>query len=173
MFLSYLALYKILEYFYTSASESVLHQKVKAHIINPDFSHTKAKKIRDLIKIIRQFDTRLDELSALKLVLAEHFDKTELRQWIEEHETNNSPHFTEERTILNRSMRIDTSDNTIIPNIATRIYTIRNALVHNKEGEVARFVPYSGQEEVLQKEVQILLFLAEQLIIKTGKDITH
>ena len=49
---------------------------------------------------------------------------------------------------------------------------IRNALVHNKEGEVGRFVPYTGQEEVLNKEVQILLFIAEQMIIKTGKDIS-
>lgn len=49
---------------------------------------------------------------------------------------------------------------------------IRNALVHNKEGEIARFIPYSGQEEALHKEVQILIFIAEQLIIKTGKDLT-
>jgi hypothetical protein len=68
-------------------------------------------------------------------------------------------------------MRIDISDSTIIPNIASRIYTIRNALVHNKEGEIARIIPYTGQEEVLHKEVQILVHLAEQLIIKSGENI--
>lgn len=172
LFLGYLALYKILEYFYTSASENALHEKVKEHIVSPDFSHTKTKKLRDLVRLIRKFDTRLDEFSALKLVLAEYFDESELRQWIENYEAANSPHFTVDKVVFNNSTKIDTSDNTIIPNIASRIYTIRNALVHNKEGEISRFVPYTGQEEVLQKEVQILLFLAEQLIIKTGKDIT-
>jgi len=69
-------------------------------------------------------------------------------------------------------MRIDPSETTIIPHIAGRIYAIRNALVHNKEGEIARFIPYTGQEEWLHKKIQILIYLAEQIIIKTGKDIT-
>ncbi|WIG98332.1 hypothetical protein [Myxococcus sp. SDU36] len=157
LFLGYLALYKILEYFYTSASESALHKKMKTHLVAPDFSHTKTQKLRDLAKAIRQFDTRLDELSALKYVLAAYFDKSELRQWIETYEADNSPHFTEKKTIFNTPMQVDTSDTAILPNIASRIYSIRNALVHNKEGEISRFVPYTGQEETLQKEVQILL----------------
>jgi hypothetical protein len=43
--------------------------------------------------------------------------------------------------------------------------------VHNKEGEVARFIPYSGQEDVLLAEIPIVQFLAEQIIIKSGKDL--
>jgi hypothetical protein len=170
--LGYLALYKILEYFYTAVSERALHQKIKEHLVAPDFAHTKTKKIRDLVRAVQQFEARLDELSALKLVLSTYFEKADLRRWIEHYEAKNGPYFTEEVEVFNSMMKIDSSDNAIIPNIAARIYTIRNAIVHNKEGEVARFIPYTGQEEVLQKEVQILLYLAEQLIIKTGKDIT-
>jgi hypothetical protein len=69
-------------------------------------------------------------------------------------------------------MKVDTSDNSIIQNVSSRIYAIRNALVHNKEGEISRFIPYTGQEEALSKEVQLLLFIAENLIIKTGTDLT-
>jgi hypothetical protein len=169
--LGFLALYKILEYFYTSVSENTLHQKVREMIAAPDFLPSKPKKLRELIKTIRQFDTRLDELGALKLVLETYFEKAGLRCWIEEYEGLNGPYFTQNAQVFNSTMRIDTNDASIVGNIAARIYAIRNALVHNKEGELARFVPYSGQEETLQKEVQILLHVAEQLIIKTGKDI--
>lgn len=114
----------------------------------------------------------MDELSALKLVLSAHFDKASLREWIDQYEAAHGPYFSTEATLFGSTFRLDTSDATIVPNLASRIYAIRNALVHNKEGEVGRFIPYTGQEEVLSKEVQILLFLAEQLIVKTGKDIT-
>ncbi|MDQ3010525.1 MAG: hypothetical protein M3X11_07460 [Acidobacteriota bacterium] len=170
--LGYLALYQIIEYFYTSVSENALHEKVREQLVTPDFVHTKPKKLRELIKTIRQFEAKLDEPSALKLVLGTYFEKAVLRQWIEEYEEKHGSYFTNEVTLFGSSFRLDTSDNTIIPNLALRIYKIRNALVHNKEGEIGRFVPYTGQEEVLNKEVQILLFLAEQLIVKTGKDIT-
>lgn len=170
--LGYLALYQILEYFYTSVSENALHKNVQEQLVSPDFAHTKPKKLRDLIKTIRQFDARIDELSALKLVLETYFEKADLRQWIEEYEAKHGPYFTNEITLFGSSFRLDTSDNSIIPNLAARIYKVRNALVHNKEGEVSRFVPYTGQEEALNKEVQVLVFLAEQLIVKTGKDIT-
>ncbi len=48
---------------------------------------------------------------------------------------------------------------------------IRNALVHHKEGEVSRFIPFSGQEAILYREIPLLIYLSEQIIIKTGKDI--
>jgi hypothetical protein len=159
LILGYLALYKILEYFYTSVSEDALHRKVSEHLVAPDFSHTKTKKLRDLIKAVRQFDNKHDELSSLKLVLASYFETAVLREWIETYEKTHRPHFTIDTDIFGTSMRVDTSDNTIRQNISSRIYAIRNALVHNKEGEVSRFVPYTGQEEILQTEVQLLLYL--------------
>lgn len=169
--LGYLALYKILEYFYTSASETALHGKLRDVLVAPDFLHTKPKKLRELAKAVRQFDNKVDELATLRLVLSSYFSVQELRDWLTSYESENGQHFTCEVDLFSNKMRVDTANDSIVPNIASRIYTIRNALVHNKEGEVSRFIPFSGQEEMLQKEVPLLLFLAEQLIIKTGKDV--
>jgi hypothetical protein len=36
---------------------------------------------------------------------------------------------------------------------------------------VSRFIPFSGQEAILYRELPLLLYLAEQIIIKTGKDL--
>lgn len=170
MVLGFLALYKILEYFFSSVTEEELHKRLKEKLTAPDFSHTKAKKLRELTKTVRGFENKADELSALKMVLSKYFDKSDLKTWIEEYETENGTYFTEFVEIFKKSQKIDTSEASIIPNIASRIYSIRNAIVHNKEAEVSRYVPYSGQEETLYKEIQLLVFLAEQIIIKSGRD---
>jgi hypothetical protein len=170
--LSYLALYNILEYFYTSVSESELHKKLVEQLVTPDFSHTKTKKLRELVKTVRKFDTKTDELSALRLVLAEFVGPADLKTWIDAYEGQNSKHFTIPNDIFGSVQSIDTISTAIVSNVAKRIYVIRNALVHNKEGETSRFVPYTGQEGLLQTEVQLILYIAEQLVVKTGKDLT-
>lgn len=171
LILAYLALYKILEYFFTSASENLLHNKMAQKLVEPDFAHTKAAKLRELAKTIRTHDSRMDERRMLATVLSDYFDPKELRQWVDKHDSENDNHFTTERQIFAEAVRIDTSNDQIFTTTAQRIYHIRNALVHHKEGEESRFIPFSGQEEVLFREIPLLLFIAEQLIIKTGKDI--
>lgn len=171
LILSYLALYKILEYFYTAASEHLLHEKIKEQLVAPDFSHTKVNKLRDLAKAIRKFDQKMDEKRMLQTVFDQHIDKDGLRTWVEDFDKENSAYFTTERELFGECNRVDTSDNQLFPTIGARIYHIRNALVHNKEGEVSRFIPFSGQEKILAKEAPLLRRISEELILKTGKDI--
>ena len=171
LILSYLTLYKILEYFYTDASEHALHKKIKDQLLAPDFSHTKVAKLRDLAKIVRSFDNKMNEKGMLQTVLEQRIDKDELKAWIERFEVEFGQHFTENHEIFGKTQRVDLSDNQIFPGISARIYQIRNALVHNKEGEESRFTPFSGQEGILTKEAPLLLRIAEELIQKSGKDI--
>lgn len=169
--LSYLALYKILEFFYTDASEHVLHKKIKEHLLAPDFSHAKVGKLRSLTKLIRAFDSKMNEKVMLQTVLEQHIDKEGLRDWIEKYQNEYSIDLTVEQDIFGKLNRIDISDNQIFPTIGARIYQIRNALVHNKEGEESRFTPFSGQEKLLVQEVPLLLKIAEDLIHRTGVDL--
>jgi hypothetical protein len=171
LILSYLALYKILEYFFTSASEDVLHKKVKEQLVSPDFSHSKVKKLRELVKTVRAFDQRMDERKMLLTVLNSYLDNTDLANWVIEYDRKNSGHYTSEREIFGEPLKVDVSENQLFPTVAKRIYHIRNALVHNKEGEISRFIPFSGQERILFNETPLLLYIAEELILKTGKDI--
>ncbi len=171
LILSFLALYKILEYFFTAASEHILHEKMKEQLVAPDFSHTKVGKLRELAKAIRKFDQRMDERRMLQTVFEQHIDKEKLKNWVETFDSDNSNYFTSERDLFGEISKIDTSENQIFPSIGNRIYHIRNALVHNKEGEISRFIPFSGQEKILMNEAPLLRKIAEELISKTGKDI--
>lgn len=171
LILSYLALYKILEFFFTSAAERVLHSKVKEQLVAPDFTHTRVAKLRELVKTVRRFDQKMDERRMLQTVLEQNIDKEQLIAWIEEFENHKNPYFTVENDVFGELLKVDFSENQFFPSLSNRIYHIRNVLVHNKEGETARFKPFSGQERILLNEAPLLKRLAEDLIISTGKDI--
>lgn len=171
LILSYLAFYKILEYFFTSAVENVLFDRIKDHLVAPDFSHLKIGKLRELTKTIRRFDQKMDERKTLQTVLEQYLDKNAVRQWIATYEGSNGSHYTKSREVFGEHLHIDTSDDQLFPAIARRVYHIRNALVHNKEGEISRFIPFSGQEQILLSEAPLLQLIAEELILKTGKDV--
>ena len=171
LILAYLALYKVLEYFFTSSSDRVLHQKMTEKLVEPDFSHTKAKKLHELARVIRLHDTKLDERRLLRTVLEHYFDAYELREWVNTFDADNDAYLRTERDVFAERVKVDVSDDQLFASIANRIYHIRNALVHNKEGELSRFIPFSGQEAILYREIPLLIYLSEQIIIKTGKDI--
>jgi hypothetical protein len=171
LILAYLALYKVMEYFFTSSSDRVLHAKMIEKLVEPDFSHAKTKKLQELARVIRTHDNKLDERRLLRTVLEHHFDVDELRKWVVAYDSNHESYLTTEHAVFAETLKVDVSDEQLFSSVANRIYHIRNALVHHKEGEVSRFIPFSGQEEILYRELPLLLFLAEQVIIKTGKDI--
>ena len=139
--------------------------------VEPDFAHTKPKKLKELAKLIRIHDNKLDERRLLRTVIEHYFDSDELRDWIQVFDAENDGYLTTERDVFAERLKLDISRDQLFASVANRIYHIRNALVHHKEGEVSRFIPFSGQEAILYREIPLLIFLAEQIIIKTGKDI--
>jgi len=169
--LSYLALYKILEYFFTSATEGDLHQRVRDRLVQPDFSHTRTAKLRELVATVRRFDQKTDERRMLQIVLDSMVDQDGLREFVQD-DDGRSSYFTGVQVLFGKEWRVDLAADQLIPTVANRIYHVRNALVHHKEGEAARFVPYSGQEVELSRELPLIQFLAEQLIVSTGKDLS-
>lgn len=169
--LAYLALYKVLEFFFTSASETVLHKRLADKIAHPDFTHKSAGQLRQIASMVRKFDQKMDEQRMLATVLEQNFMADEISTWVADVESAAGVYFTQPQTIFGQSMTLDTNAEGIYSSLAARIYFIRNALVHNKEGELARFTPFSGQEAALFKETPLLIFLAEGLIAKTGTDV--
>ena len=95
----------------------------------------------------------------------------EVREWVLNHESSRGPYYTTPQVVLEEAHTLDLSPERFASSLAARIYHVRNALVHNKEGEVSRFIPYSGQESVLLAEIPIVQYLAEQVILRSGTDI--
>ena len=170
LMLGYICLYKILEYFYVSASETVLHNQLKDNLVSPEFSHTKQSQLRKLATTLRKFDQKMDEQKMLTTVINQYFTAGELIDWVQDFDKS-KPYYTTSQTVFGKSFILDVHPERVHSSLAVRVYHLRNALVHNKEGELPRFIPYSDHEGILSKEIPVMLFLAEQLILKTGTDI--
>ncbi len=171
LLLAYLAFYKILEHFFPTVTELGLQKRLAERLVAPEFSHTKATQLRQLAHIVRKYDQRMDEEKMLSAVIEHFFPADEIRDWVTAFEGEAKRYFTVPQEVLGQSLTLDLSGDQLAPSLAKRIYHIRNGLVHNKEGELARFIPYSGQEAELLAEIPIVQFLAEQIIVKSGKDL--
>jgi hypothetical protein len=171
LLLAYLAFYKILEHFFPIVTELGLQRRMAEKLIAPEFSHTKPAQLRQLARIVRKYDQRMDEEKMLSAVIEHFFPVDEVRDWVQDYEGKARKYYTEPQKVLGQTLALDLNTDQLASSLANRIYHIRNALVHNKEGEVARFIPYTGQEEVLLAEIPIVQFLAEQIIIKSGVDL--
>jgi hypothetical protein len=171
LILAFLALYKIVEYFFSKVAEDGLHQRVVQRLIAPEFTHAKPTQLRQLVSTIRKYDQKMDEEKTLAAVVEYYFRPDEIITWVRAHEAEVGTYFTVPQTVLGQPLTLDLNVEQFAFSIAKRIYHLRNALVHHKEGDLPRFIPFSGQESVLSSEIPLLQFLAEQLILKSGTDI--
>lgn len=171
LILAYLSLYKIVEFFYMTTAEKVLHKRLSDRMAVPTFSAKKPRDLRDIADLVRRFDKKTNEPQMLTSVLSHYLMADEVKAWVEDFERENGSYFTEPQEVLGEHLTLNLHEDHIFSSLAQRIYHIRNALVHNKEGDLPRFVPFSGQEELLSKETPLLLFVAEQVIIKSADDL--
>jgi len=169
--LAYLSLYKVLEFFFLTIAEAVLHRRLKEKLSAPNFSHKQSLQLRELASIVRNFDQKTNEQRMLTSVIEHYFMPDEIAMWISNHESDSAHYYTLQQAIFGLSHKVDINPDRLSSLIAHRIYHIRNILVHNKEGELPRFYPFSGQEDTLIKELPLIMYIAEQLIVKSGDDI--
>ena len=62
----------------------------------------------------------------------------------------------------------DISNPKLYKKMAARIYKTRNSIIHSKSGEKAVYSPFKD-DEALEKEIPLLRYVAEEIIIKTSK----
>ena len=168
--LSYLSLYNVLEHFFLSTTEKELHKRLSDYLVTPDFSHNNSIKLRRLTSLVRKFDQKMGEQKMLRTVLEHYFMVDQIVDWVEKHETEKEEYFTVPQELLGDTYTLDLNSDQIYSSLAKRIYETRNALVHSKDGEMPKFIPFSGQEKVISNELPLLFFLAENIIIKDGTD---
>ena len=126
------------------------------------------------------WDEKISFLLCLKKLVP---DLNELKDCINDIDTNaleyyrdnNIPFASHENEISNQvkdSVRINFNDlpDAIYANIRNRVYLVRNAIVHSKNGEKLRYEPFKHDKE-LQKEIPLIRAIAEEIIINSAKEI--
>ncbi|MGW5846671.1 hypothetical protein ACWFQ8_01690 [Streptomyces sp. NPDC055254] len=176
--LEYLSYYHIAEHYFDKVFNADLVDQVRVSITDPSFSVRRSKDIEKIIKTIdrahRQVrEDGVNEQRALELVLEKFVDVdrliSDLDAWdsgiVQHYKTNGVPFAGASKLDLRPSDRGE-----VKKLIARRIYKVRNALVHAKEGSLPKYAPFAHDAELAQ-EIPLMRFTAEQIIIKNGASI--
>lgn len=177
-FTQYLAFYHVAEFFFQTISEQDAFQEIESFITRPSFSPYKKDDIRQFYYKIKKKmrdqreDGVWDEKTGLLLCLKKYIPDIEaLKTSISsidstaiDYYKNNNVSFADEGKIVNFD---DTSEGIYII-IRNRVYSVRNAIVHSKEGEKLRYEPFKHDKE-LSKEIPLIRAIAEEIIINSAK----
>lgn len=177
-FTQYLAFYHVAEFFFQTIAEQSAFHEIESFITRPSFSPYKKEDIRQFYNKIKKKmrdqreDGVWDEKMGLLLCLKKYIPDIEsLKNAIQSidssainyYESNNAP-FTDEGKMIN----FDDLSEAFYTVVRNRIYSVRNAIVHSKEGEKLRYEPFKHDKE-LAKEIPLIRAVAEEIIINSAK----
>lgn len=163
----FLSFYQVLEYFFVSISDEELYRRMSAIINNPAFS-AKPKQLDKLIQETANHKRESDETEMLRMVLKHFIDEVELTEFIDQYEIYlGDKWFTKKRTIFGEETDIRTQLGHVISNVSKRVKMIRNTLVHSSDRYNRKdgYIPNSHSEGIVKKEVPLVKYLAERVII--------
>ena len=174
--LEYISYYHVIEYFFEIVSNEALVEKIKNKITHPDFSYKSQKNISSLIKEIagsvkiRDESMAFKEDKALGLTLQKYLDISELVTKLNEYDSTLVNYYKSNPVSFANARQVNLEDNNInkiYKDLAARIYQTRNSIVHSKESEKEKYMPFRD-DKFLVKEVPLIRFIAERIIFETS-----
>lgn len=170
--LQFLSFYKIMEYFFQDVFRMESRKKVQDIITDPSFSYQEKEDIDDLIEEIKgDYDNRPDGVTyrdrrALESTLRGKVDLHRLKEKLEDHPDDLIEYYKTNQVPFSggNKVNLETVDGERgYPNLADRLYSTRNSIVHSKSEDADRFKPFIHNED-LAVEVPLMRFTAEEII---------
>lgn len=170
----YLSHYHVLEHFYEAVFNDDLILAIQSQITQPSFSYRKKQDIKGLISTIRRSlkirndNITFSEEEALRLTLAKFIEVPALVNDLESYDAKLMNYYRDKKVPFSGGAEVDLRSGEfeeILKKLAKRIYQTRNALVHSKDGEKAKYTPFAD-DHALTIELPLLRFISEQTILK-------
>lgn len=167
-YIQFLSFYHVAEYFFIQIADKNLYSQISRILRDPKFRDTPTHldKIIQSISIHKR-DTREEDM--LRAVLEEFIEEDEL---IAELARIEAQHGEKIYTVKTQSFgydleRLSLQKGHVYGALSKRIKTIRNALVHSSDRHErkSRYVPGAEANSVLRREIPIMRYLAERIIV--------
>lgn len=174
--LQFLALYQVLEFFFPSYAREETIRRFQRRLKDPTFDPTNTKQVATLVSFLNAEAKALQyEEEQLRATLAGSTDDLEIRTFIEASSPRKS--FLSEKGNLKGVSPINLQRNSNIPalttQVATRIYQIRNRIVHAKEDGGPRggdlLLPFGPETRLLGHDIALVKFLAQRALIQDSE----
>ena len=115
-----------------------------------------------------------DETDMLKLVLKKYIDAADLTSFLTKYEVELGENlFSSSCALFGETFKTNFAPQHVLTDLAKRIKYVRNALVHSSDRHerVERYIPSLASEERLRKEIPLLRYLAEKVIVGSAEPI--
>jgi hypothetical protein len=139
--------------------------------VNDPLFSAKPKHLDKVIQATLNHKRESDETEMLRLVISKHLDESELIAFIGAYEGHlGDKWYTKKRKLFGEENEVRATSGHVLGNVAKRVKLIRNALVHSSDryNRQENFVPTRAAEMEILKEVPLVKYLAEKVIIASG-----
>lgn len=177
-FTQYLAFYHVAEYFFQTIAEQDAFQEIESYITRPSFSPYRKEDIRAFYNRIKRKmkeqkeDGLWDEKTGLLLCLKKYVNDLEtLKSTINAIDSTAIDYYKNEKVPFaseGGTINFEDSQDAVYATIRNRVYSVRNAIVHSKEGERLRYEPFKHDKDLL-KEIPLIRAIAEEIIVNSAK----
>jgi len=171
-YVAFVSFYHILEYYFISVADAKLYTRLERIVNDPVFS-ARQRQLDRIISSVDEHSRENDETEMLKGVIAEFVEEDDVIDFIQRYETYlGLKIYTEKMSCFGYELdKMQIKSGHIFGPISKRIKTIRNALVHSSDRyeRRERYVPGEEASRILTRELPLLRFLAEKVIIATAK----
>lgn len=174
----FLSFYHILEHFFEKIYNEDLINKMRDELTQPGFSYKRKTDIEKLVKIIekrlkyKNDEFQINELEALELVLRKYLTNIEeIRNELDSVDTNLITFFKTTEVPFSKGNKVNFEVETeVFKNLSKRIYYTRNSIVHSKETEKEKYIPFKDDKELIN-EIYLMRIIAEKIIVNNSKEI--
>ena len=137
------------------------------------------KDLNVLIKVIqeklkyRNEEFQINEPEALRLVLERFIpDFEDIKNEIEGYDKTLIDYYKQNEVSFSRGNRVNFNEDkqTVVKNLRERVYKTRNSIVHSKETDKMKYLPFKHDKELL-KEIILMRVIAEKIIIGSSEEL--
>jgi hypothetical protein len=176
----FLSFYHVLEYFFEKIYNEEIISKVRSELTKPNFSYKRTRDIKLLIDIIQKKlkykndEFLINELEALQLTISKFItDFPAIKCEIDSYDNSLVDYYKNNEVPFSGGNRINfeiAEIEQIVKNMAQRIYKTRNSIVHSKETDKSRYLPFRDDKDLL-KEIFLIRVVAEHIIIESSNEL--
>ncbi|HIF5839407.1 TPA: hypothetical protein ACX3EF_004652 [Vibrio parahaemolyticus] len=176
-FLEFISFYHVAEHFFESVYEDEVVNQIKNKLTHPNFSYKRKKDIKSLISNVKKLSRSkedgigVSEIDALEYTIKKFVDLDELKLKLQNYDGDIYDYYINNEVPFSAGPKVnfDNQDgHQVVKALVKRIYFTRNAIVHSKDGEKGKYLPFSHEKQLV-KEVPLLRFISEAIIINNSK----
>jgi len=174
--LQFLAYYQVIEFYFVSYSQEDAKRKIQSILKDPTF---RLDRDADIGRLLSTFSARGqgfgDERSQLRACINACVDSAELRKYLTETDDRSEFFSSKQKGLTGHKLPIANKDADLRNDVADLVYDIRCKIVHTKgdarEGQVDLLLPFSKEADLLFHDIELLQYLARQVLISASSPI--